>query len=305
MLRSERRRVSEVHWHRRQENRGAGAPAQLDDRRKIAGEIIIHDVQTRSVAADLLAQKHLHSLPLSPVGWTRAKRVKPLAQTGGLHQQAGSHEGQPRRLTAKDRSCSEWPHHLVVPGVNHPEITLPRRAVPGDFPDHMRIDRRHRGIDDLELMVWIARPENPFELAGKTVSRLGNSHCRRLPENKNADGAWRLRRVQGQGLRRARQRRRKKTPAEFGVFDQQRASLVTTLQKEGRRVAVTRQAQTQFSQTEKKNREEQRDDTKPALPAPRRGHSFSRARCLFLWRQSARAREVLRSSSPGLHLRPN
>ena len=68
MLGGERWRVLEVHRHRSQENRRAGAPAQRDDGRQIAREILIHDAQARAVAADLVLQEQLHPLPLLRVG---------------------------------------------------------------------------------------------------------------------------------------------------------------------------------------------------------------------------------------------
>ena len=238
-----------------------------------------------------MPQEQLHPLPLHRAGRTREQRTQPLAQAGGLRQQTGSDHGQRGRPQAKDRSRSERAHHLVVADVKHPEITLPRRAVPGDFADHMGIDCRHRRVHHLERMIRVARPQHPLELPWEAIGRLRVSHCRRLPKNKNADGVRRLRRGQGQGLRRARYGGWEEAPAEFGILYEPGGRLLALLQEEGRGIAVARQAQPQFARA----RQEESARTAPGRETTR---ACFAAGAFGQWRALFRPQEAIRRCQP-------
>ncbi len=57
-----------------------------------------------------------------------------------------------------------------------------------DFPHHMRVDRRHGRIDDLELHPGIAIPEQDFENPAETKRRIRHALRRGTPEHENANG---------------------------------------------------------------------------------------------------------------------
>ena len=122
--------------------------------------MVIHDAQARGVAADLITQKHLHSLPAGSSGIGFLELLcdieHQLAEAQPSQLQLRPNQPKRRRLGAEDGDCAEWPDHLIVAHVNEPKVALVPGALLGDGQDGVGINRGDAGVDDFKLCLRVA-----------------------------------------------------------------------------------------------------------------------------------------------------
>ena len=106
-----------------------------------------------------------------------------------FHPDIGPNEPQARRPLLEDGPRAVRPDHLVVAHVDDEQVRLMGGAVAGNLQRHVRVDRRHGRIDDLELHVRIALPQHDFENPAEAERRVRHALRRRTPENEDADRA--------------------------------------------------------------------------------------------------------------------
>ena len=129
------------------------------------------------------------------------------------------------------------------------------RAFAGNGQDRVRIDGGDAGVDHLELVLWIARPQQRLEVTTGAIIRPRISERRRFSENKNPDRLGRLFRRHEYGQRDSRQRRREKPQAELIVFDKIFLPGHRGFLEEARRITITSQAQSQFGSRQQQQRQ--------------------------------------------------
>ena len=128
----------------------------------------------------------------------------------------GPNEFPIRRPLLEDGARSVGPDHLVVSHVDDKQVRLMGGEVAGDLQRHVRIDRRHRRIDHLELHVRVALAQQDFENPPDAERRVGYALRRGTSENKDADSAGGFGRKQARD-RRTGERAREEPPAKLRV----------------------------------------------------------------------------------------
>ncbi len=126
-------------------------------------------------------------------------------------------------------------------------------AVAGNLPHHVRVDRRHRHIDHLELHVRVAVAQQDFEDPADTERWLRNALRRGTSENEDANGPG------GFGREKARFRETSKRTGEEPPSKPRVArvrSVGIGTDKESRRITVAAETQPGLQQTEEQQRRE-------------------------------------------------
>ena len=288
MHRRERRKIAQVDGHGGQQHRRARPPSELGDVAQVGGEAVINPLQPRIVARQLRFEKKLQPFPLFRLIRATGDLREPLADARGFQRQNEAHQGQVWHLAAKDRAGAERADDFVVAGIDKPEIALAWHAIARNHADNVRIDGRHRGVDNFNFLIRVARLEQPLKLARKAISRFRVAHGCGFAEHENADGVLRLLCGQIQRLRRAGDGRREKPPAEPGIVREHGAALVVRREEKSRGMAVTGQAERHFHQTQGEQRQEHDEQAETPEAAGRR-------RTAALWRAARRDGNVRRS----------
>ncbi len=247
MCRSKRRAILEVHRHGGDNHRRPGAPADAANIAEIPPEIVINRPQTRIVGRNPMAHEHLQALPLR-----RSVSARPAASNHVAQQlsdprrfqpDAAAYEAQARQRLLKDGAWSVGPHHLVVAHVDDKQVGLAGRAVAGDLTHHVRVDRRHRGVDHLELHLGITLTEQHFQYPANAERPVGNALRRRLAKHEDAKRAGGLRRQQTRHGG-ASKRVGEESPAELQIAPIEPFGVGTN--QEARRITVAPQPQSNF-----------------------------------------------------------
>ena len=226
MNRGQRRKVAQVDGNGCEQNRRARALSVADDVIQVGGQAGVNAIQPRIVVRHLPAKKELEAFPLLWLACAAGDLRQPLADARRFQCENRSHGRKARGLPAKDCSSAERADDFVVTRVNQPEISLARGAVLRDQADDVRVDRRHRRVDDLDFLVRMTRLEKTLKLSGETISRLRIAHGRGPAEDKNPHGIRRLARGQIQRSRRAGDSGREEPPAEPGIVPEHDAARI-------------------------------------------------------------------------------
>ena len=115
---------------------------------------------------------------------TKPQRTQPQHQTGVPRLQ--------RRHKLMIGHRTERTDYFVIAHVDHHRVGLQSRDVAGDGHDHRRVNRGHRGVDHLDLVVGIPVRKDHLKLAGQTKRGHRVAHRRRLAQH---DHPQRVRRV--------------------------------------------------------------------------------------------------------------
>ena len=130
------------------------------------------------------------------------RAVEELPRSRGFEAQAGADQPQARGPVLKDGPGAVGSYDFVVSHVDEKDGRLLLGAVAGDLEHDVRVDRRHRRIDDLESHTRIAVPQHHFQDPAEVESGIRHALCSRLSKNEdpNRPGTLAERRW-GSGLR--------------------------------------------------------------------------------------------------------
>ena len=243
VLRPERRTVLQVHGDRRKDYRSSPLPAVAAYALKVPAEIAVHRFQPRIVRGYGIVQKHFHPAPLPRHLRGRTQNTRqPLHQLSRPHRfypQVRPNHRQTRRPLLKYRRRSKWPDHLVVSHVNNKQIGLMPRAFPSNLPHYVRVDGRHRRVDNLKPFPRKPLPQHHFQDSPEAEPRSRHPVRRRSPQDEYPDRPFLLF-PYGVRYRFPRQLFCKEPPSELAVGHIQTVPVRTEI--EFSRIPETRQA---------------------------------------------------------------
>ena len=122
-------------------------------------------------------------------------RRRPSRQAGrlcGIKCNSGMNGWQAQVQRREHGSRPEWADHFRVAGINNEKIRLVLHHILDHGQQHMRVDCRDAGVDNFELHFREAFAEHDFEVAGKSVARVGIAPGDRLAEYENPVGPRRF-----------------------------------------------------------------------------------------------------------------
>ena len=182
-----------------------------------------------------------------------------------FHAETGSNHPQARRPRLQDGARTVRTDHLVVSHINDEQVRLAGGAVAGDLQGHVRVDRRHRPVHDLELHARILLAKHDAEDLTKVERRIRRAHGSRPAEDEDPDLPGGLG-GENARLRAASQRAGEETPSE-AVVRRTRAVGIRP-QEEARGITIASQPQTGFQEHEEQDwgEETQRQPQEPSSP---------------------------------------
>lgn len=158
------RLVTQVAGNRYHQRAGAGPVGGVDDVAQAAPQVVIDRLETGITSRDAAFQEHLHAPPLARGHAAVAghQPVEELTEAQRAQADAGADSSQAGE-TAEDRRRTPGAHHLVVAEVEHEQVGIEPGAVADDRQHDVGVDRRHRGVVDLEGRPGIAILEHHLE----------------------------------------------------------------------------------------------------------------------------------------------
>jgi len=263
----ERRAIAQVAGHAAQNHRAPRSLCQAQDALEVSCKVPVRNLPSRIVRRHVLLGKHAHPAPgtgglLPPLPNQRFHR---LPEPGALDCQRQANGQPPRNLPAKHRRRAERSHHLVVPHVDDPEIALVTDAFARNRQDRVRVDRRHRHADHLELGPGKPLRQQRLEVTAHPVGRPGISQGGRFAKQKDPARPGALLGPHHNRRRTPGQLGSKKPKAELVVLDKDLALLNAGSLEKTCRMAKSDQPQAPLDQHQRQQRQ-QRQRRQPEQP---------------------------------------
>ena len=166
-----------------------------------------------------------------------------LAQPRLLKGKIKSNETQWWKLRPKNRARAEWTYELIVTHVQDPDVALVAGALTSNRQNCVGVDRSHCRADHFKVRSGKVLLQQDLEVTSQSERRLRVAQRRRFPKDENAARAIGFVRGHQNRGRISRQLRREKSPTEFIVPHENRATVDALWQKEIRRVTDISDAQ--------------------------------------------------------------
>ena len=191
--RSQRRQVAQVDSHAAQDDRCSCPAGDAANVGEVPPIVVVNGRQPRIIGRRRVAEEHFHAGPAVNGGAVPAEGgdqvVEQLAAASRLQPHAGANHVQARHPSFEHGSRAVGPNHFIISQIDQEKVRLMDRAVASDVQGHVGVHRRHRRVDDLELLVRILLGEHDGEEPAEAERPVRKTLRSRSSQNKDANGS--------------------------------------------------------------------------------------------------------------------